>query len=776
MAGLSINQQSTIAFKNLLNKSHTDLAKGLGNESEDIKFNVHSDTIFVSTISSTPATAISAGIAVLVQADLTLDGSSNGHAYFATWPVLPPAGVDPTTLSAYAYGAGLLLNIVAGDRVKNAISFAYGNGYEVIPYAGTPIPANRIFVNDPRNWVYQYQSGVFFQENLGTIPATLEVYAYTGQILSNVIGGGTGFVPLGGTTPGFPVLGDIEVTDGFKMFLNTSPATYIQFNNSLISPAIPTIEIAGNMLLNGDLIVQGTTVTLNEQTVQILDNNLVINFGGTHSTALGGGITVEDGILDGIDSTLLLDANGRWQITPGFDVFGLANYDIDRSASYTNRSLVDKEYVDSVTGGTSAGNITVAATYIGTGGSPVMDSYTGVAIPTQLGYDQASIYLVTFNSDNSGPAKLSIDGLPYIELLKGDEILGLISLEAGDIQASVVYYVVYDGVQLQLFSLNPVQAPGTYTNLSPSTIAVGGIPVGTTFNNMTYTQLFNMMFYPYSLPVFGSFLISGQGTTLEVGQAIAAGAKTFLWTTTNPLNIVLSSIVVRDLTGGVILSSNTKATQTVGPLVIGRVYTIVNYVLGDNFLNVGASSNTVGTRFTAIGTTPTVWTNASTIGYDDGTEVINFASPITKVVQTSNTWRISATRSNSSTFSRDFSTFWYWRVFSGTSTNLTLTAPQVQALTNSALQASVATTIQYVAGGYKYYGIPSTFGFPSLFKDVNTNLNVAMAGIAEGYTSTNGNGIYYQSVSITNAYGVVNNYRIYRTRNVLGGAIKIAIS
>jgi len=92
------------------------------------------------------------------------------------------------------------------------------------------------------------------------------------------------------------------------------------------------------------------------------------------------------------------------------------------------------------------------------------------------------------------------------------------------------------------------------------------------------------------------------------------------------------------------------------------------------------------------------------------------------------------------------------------------------------LQASVATTIQYVAGGYKYYCIPSTFGFPSLFKDVNTNLNVAMAGIAEGYTSTNGNGIYYQSVSITNAYSVVNNYRIYRTRNVLGGAIKIAIS
>lgn len=216
MSGLSLNSQTTIAFKNLFNKSNTDVTKGLGNEAEDIKFNIHSDTIFVDTISSTPSTAVAAGAAVFVQADLTLDGSSNGHGFFATWPVTPPTGTDPETALPYAYGFGLLSGIAAGQRVKNAISFQYGSGYEVIPYSGTPVLANRIFVNDPRNWVYQYQSGVFFQENIGSLPQVIEVYVYTGQILTDVLGVSSGFWKLVG--------GNI-VTDA----------------SSILSPAVPNV-------------------------------------------------------------------------------------------------------------------------------------------------------------------------------------------------------------------------------------------------------------------------------------------------------------------------------------------------------------------------------------------------------------------------------------------------------------------------------------------------------------------------------------------------------
>lgn len=52
---------------------------------------------------------------------------------------------------------------------------------------------------------------------------------------------------------------------------------------------------------------------------------------------------------------------------------------------------------------------------------------------------------------------------------------------------------------------------------------------------------------------------------------------------------------------------------TVGPLVIGLQYVIVDYNPGDNFINVGASANKTGIVFTATGTTPTTYTKGSTL-------------------------------------------------------------------------------------------------------------------------------------------------------------------
>jgi len=56
-----------------------------------------------------------------------------------------------------------------------------------------------------------------------------------------------------------------------------------------------------------------------------------------------------------------------------------------------------------------------------------------------------------------------------------------------------------------------------------------------------------------------------------------------------------------------------RTTQTSGTLVLGKRYRIVTYVAGDSFTNVGAASNATGVEFVATGTTPTTWTNASTL-------------------------------------------------------------------------------------------------------------------------------------------------------------------
>mgnify|MGYP006318116807 CR=1 FL=1 len=53
-------------------------------------------------------------------------------------------------------------------------------------------------------------------------------------------------------------------------------------------------------------------------------------------------------------------------------------------------------------------------------------------------------------------------------------------------------------------------------------------------------------------------------------------------------------------------------TQTSGVLEVGVSYTIITFVAGDNFTNVGGT-NVTGAIFTATGTTPTTYTNGSTL-------------------------------------------------------------------------------------------------------------------------------------------------------------------
>jgi hypothetical protein len=81
----------------------------------------------------------------------------------------------------------------------------------------------------------------------------------------------------------------------------------------------------------------------------------------------------------------------------------------------------------------------------------------------------------------------------------------------------------------------------------------------------------------------------------------------------------------------------TLIIRGVGPLVIGKLYEITEYVAGDDFVNVGGA-NVTGTIFTATGTTPTTWTNWSklALSYNDTlndviTEILMTIPEITSV-------------------------------------------------------------------------------------------------------------------------------------------------
>jgi len=55
------------------------------------------------------------------------------------------------------------------------------------------------------------------------------------------------------------------------------------------------------------------------------------------------------------------------------------------------------------------------------------------------------------------------------------------------------------------------------------------------------------------------------------------------------------------------------SSATSGTLTSAKYYLISDFVAGDVFTNVGASANETGVIFTASGTTPTAWTNGSTL-------------------------------------------------------------------------------------------------------------------------------------------------------------------
>jgi len=68
-------------------------------------------------------------------------------------------------------------------------------------------------------------------------------------------------------------------------------------------------------------------------------------------------------------------------------------------------------------------------------------------------------------------------------------------------------------------------------------------------------DLLDDIFYPYVNPVFTSFSVSGQSTTVEVGTTLS-GSKTFTWGITQNSGVV-STIDIYDITGLVTLATAT---------------------------------------------------------------------------------------------------------------------------------------------------------------------------------------------------------------------------
>lgn len=111
---------------------------------------------------------------------------------------------------------------------------------------------------------------------------------------------------------------------------------------------------------------------------------------------------------------------------------------------------------------------------------------------------------------------------------------------------------------------------------------------------------------PATVSSANAFYCSGNATTRTASNTISCIVGNFAPTAAEVLDLCTNGIPESWKWGS-------QAAQTSGALVVGKMYRINTYVAGDDFTNVGAASNATGVRFTASSTTPTTWTNSSSL-------------------------------------------------------------------------------------------------------------------------------------------------------------------
>ena len=84
------------------------------------------------------------------------------------------------------------------------------------------------------------------------------------------------------------------------------------------------LTVWSNVTIEGNVVINGSATTINTEVIQSQDNSITLNYSGTHLTAISGGIVVEDGQSDGVDSSILTDTNGYWVFTPGITLSTLS--------------------------------------------------------------------------------------------------------------------------------------------------------------------------------------------------------------------------------------------------------------------------------------------------------------------------------------------------------------------------------------------------------------------------------------------------------------------
>jgi hypothetical protein len=237
-------------------------------------------------------------------------------------------------------------------------------------------------------------------------------------------------------------------------------------------------------------------------------------------------------------------------------------------------------------------------------------------------------------------------------------------------------------------------------------------------------------------------------TPMDISVGGAVAGTTFTTDVVAALDVILYPYQVPAFTAfGFAQATPLEVGDTImaGSKLFSWVYT--------NPLNIVANTLTIN-DMTAASVIASGIVNTSPVSYT--------ISAVTNTTLGTHTWRVSAIDNTASIFAKDFTVSWLWRTHFGESVLTSLASSDILALRVSAIENNFVGVKACLGGGYKYLCYPASFGLKTTFKDTGTNLDVAMQTAV--------------TVAVTNAFGIVQNYYVHRTLNILGGAINIAVS
>lgn len=330
----------------------SDATKALGSNAKNVFEVVSSDALKLFEVRQNGDAIIAGTLTVkgdsaALSGNLTATGNATVDGNLDVNGSLTVAG--NATFSANIYGNNMTLsgNLIVGDADTDYVEFNADVASDFIP----DVTGTFDLGTASKEWNNVYANNVYADltgDVTGQISDITNHAAYIKGLLSAVDAGGDGSFSYDSATGAFTYTGPsasevrahlsagtgVHYTAGeFSIGQAVETTSDVTFNDVTVNGTLFSNDItAADVTISGNLIVAGTTTTVNTETIALADNTIVLNSNLTGAPSQDAGIEIERGTSTNV-SLVWDETTDRW--TVGTEDFVAANFIGDLTGDVT---------------------------------------------------------------------------------------------------------------------------------------------------------------------------------------------------------------------------------------------------------------------------------------------------------------------------------------------------------------------------------------------------------------------------------------------------------